>query len=69
MPTTIFVPRTFGGTLILTVTPPPPLTSGPVVTLLADQAVNVASLTDVQRTQATLIDQPRATAVLSEKVV
>ncbi len=69
MPTTIFVPRTFGGTLILQTTPPPPLTSGPVTTVIADQAVNVASLTDVQRTLATLTDQPRATAVLSEKVV
>jgi len=69
MPTTIFVPRTFGGTLILTVTPLPPLTSGPVATVIADQVVNVAQLTDVARAQATLTDQPRATAVLSEKVV
>jgi len=63
----IYVPRFGGGTIILQTTPP--LTSGPVTTVIADQAMNVASLTDAQRAQATLVDQLRATAVLSEEVV
>lgn len=43
----ITVPRTYGGTLLITYTPGSvdTLTSGPVVTLLADQLVNVAGVT------------------------
>jgi len=61
----VYVIRALSGTLIILPAP----TLGAVASIVSDQAVNVASLTDVQRTLATLTDQPRATAVLSEKVV
>ncbi len=61
----VYVIRALSGTLIILPSP----TLGAVTSIVSDQAVTVASLVDAQRAQATLTDQPMATAVLSEKVV
>lgn len=61
---TVYIPRAFGGTVILTTTP---AQQAPGLACVSDAAHGTASLSDVQIDQATASDAATGSALLSDQ--